>query len=206
MATAATNQVDGRSKKRPGQEEQATIITRAAVDLFSRHGTKPVSIAQICIHADVSRPTFYRCFTDKDELISSIYQHSVNAHVEEMLQRMQQGQGRKDAQWLQEALGNMFDAIFDQSQLAQLVFIESSDPDSPASEIVNEAFEHAADALEAGLAATSNEEFSRVFLKSIMAACQWIVHDAIKKGLTEEARAEAKKAVWQLACRSLLPK
>lgn len=74
MATAANNQVDGRTKKRPGQEEQAAIITRAAVDLFSKHGTKPVSIAQICTHADVSRPTFYRCFKDKDELIASMLQ------------------------------------------------------------------------------------------------------------------------------------
>jgi len=126
--------VDGRTKKRPGQEEQAAIITRAAVDLFSKHGTKLVSIAQICTHADVSRPTFHRCFKDKDELIASIYLYSVNAHVEEILRHMQ-GQGRKDSQWCQEALGNLFDAI--------------------------------------------------------------------KKGLTEEARAEAKKAVWQLACRSL---
>ncbi len=199
-----TSHADGRTKKRPGQEEQATVITRAAVDLFSKHGTKPVSIAQICTHADVSRPTFYRCFKDKDDLISSIYQHSVNAHVEKILRTLQM-QESKDAKSIQDALNDLFDAIFDQSQLAQLVFIESADPDSPASAIVNAAFEHAADVMQASLAEFSNEKISRVFLKSMMAACQWIAHDAIKKGLTTNARSEAKKAVWQLVRRSLLP-
>jgi TetR/AcrR family transcriptional regulator len=196
-------QEDGRSKKRPGAEEQAVVITQAAVELFSEHGTQGVSIAQICTHANVSRPTFYRCFTDKDELISSIYQHSVNAHVEEILRSIQT-KGPKDEQWLQKALGDLFEAIFAQSQLAQLVFIESADPDSPASQIVDQAFEHAATAMERSLAEFTNSKPSRVYLKAIMAACQWIAHDAMKKGLTKKAKAEAKEAVWQLICRSLL--
>ncbi len=205
MVSAQRKQVDGRSKKRPGQEGQAALITRAAIKLFSEHGTQPVSIAQICAQADVSRPTFYRCFKDKGELISSIYQHAVNIHVEKILRDIQR-QGWEDEAWLQTALDNLFDAIFDQSQLAQLVFIESNAPGSPASNIVNAAFEHAADVAEAWLAEYSEEQLSRVFLKSMMAACQWIVHDAIRKGLTEEAKSEAKKAAWQLVDRSLLPR
>ncbi len=204
MSTALTKQDDGRSKKRPGQESQAAIITQAAVELFGEHGTHSVSIAQICTHADVSRPTFYRCFKDKDELIASIYQYSVNAHVEEMLRSIQM-HGSKDEKWVQNALDSLFDAIFAQSKLAQLVFIESSDPHSPASQIVNTAFEHAANVIKVSLAKYSDEEVSPVFLKSIMAACQWIAHDAMKKGLTKETKAEAKKAVYQLVCRSLLP-
>ncbi len=84
MVDSAKN-IDGRSKKRPGVEEQSAIVTKAAVTLFAENGVRGVSIAQICAQAEVSRPTFYRCFEDKDALVSRIYEESVNAYVETFL-------------------------------------------------------------------------------------------------------------------------
>ena len=193
--------IDGRKKKRPGLQEQTDIIVRAAVALFIQHGTRSVSIAQICSHADVSRPTFYRCFADKEALIASIYEHSVNRHVEHMLSCWQSHE-HQHKQGLYPALDELLDAIFEQSQLAQLVFVESSDPASPASEIIEASFEHAADIL----AKVSNRQpmpQSRVYLKSIMAAMQWIVHNAIKQGLDDTSVKEAKHAAQQLVKNAL---
>ncbi len=188
---------DGRKKKRPGLEEQRRAIILAAVELFAEHGSRPISVSQICAHADVSRPTFYRCFKDKDELIYTLYQDSVNRHVEEiMLAGFSSKQVSED--WIHQALDELIDSIFERSQLAELVFIESNDPNSPAYAIVNAAFERAADVLEKWIAKHSSKKPSRVFLKSVMAACQWIAHDAIRKGLTPESKAEAKAASWQL--------
>ena len=40
---------------------------------------------------------------------------------------------------------------------------------------------------------------SKLFLKSMMAASQWVVHDAIRKGLTSKHRREAKAAACEIA-------
>jgi len=190
---------DGRSKKRPGVEEQSAIIMQAAVALFAEAGVSPVSIAQVCHRAGVSRPTFYRCFNDKDALVSRIYEESVNAFVETFLVDVRRRESRK----LKEQLERLLDSIFGQSQLARLVFRESSDPDSPAARIIDHAFEHAADSMLEQSRRKHGDQPSRVFLKSIMAAIQWIVQDAIRKGLTEDSRAEAKAAAFALVSKVL---
>jgi len=196
MAIASRN-ADGRSKKRPGVEEQSAIILQAAVTLFAGHGVRPVSVAQVCDRAGVSRPTFYRCFADKDALVARIYEESVNAFVENFLIDARLA----DAGKLQRQLDDLLESIFRQSELAQLVFRESSDPDSPAARIIDNAFEHAADVLTGGRA--SHDQPSRVYLKSVMAAVQYIVQDAIRKGLTDESKAEAKSAAFTLVSRVL---
>jgi AcrR family transcriptional regulator len=190
---------DGRSKKRPGVEEQSAIIMQAAVALFAEAGVSPVSIAQICHRAGVSRPTFYRCFNDKDALVSRIYEESVNAFVETFLVDVRQREPRK----LKQQLDGLLDSIFGQSQLAQLVFRESNDPDSPAARIIDTAFEQAADSMVEQSRRKHGDKPSRVFLKSVMAAIQWIVQDAIRKGLTEDSRAEARSAAFTLVSRVL---
>ncbi len=191
---ASAGNADGRSKKRPGVEEQSAIITQAAVSLFAEQGVRAVSVAQVCARADVSRPTFYRCFEDKDALVSRIYEESVNHFVETFLA----GARLRDSEKLKHQLDELLESIFDRSELAQLVFRESSDPDSPAARIIDEAFEHAADVMTQG-----GDKHSRVYLKSVMAAVQWIVQDAIRKGLTESNRAEAKSAAFHLVSRVL---
>ena len=190
-------QADGRSKKRPGLEEQKSIIVNAAVSLFVQHGSGAISISQICSEADVSRPTFYRCFNDKDELLSHIYQFSVNEHVEQiMLAGIKTKQ--VDKGWVQDALFELMDAIFERSDLAELVFMESNNPTSPAYEIVNTAFENIVDVLEKSITKKTKKKPSRIFLKSTLAANQWIVHNAIRSGLSKQDKQEAKEAAWEL--------
>lgn len=197
MSQALASSSDGRSKRRPGVDEQRNIILQAAVTLFANNGVRSVSIAQICGLADVSRPTFYRCFVDKEALVERLYEDSVNAHVEAFFVI---GRFRSRAQ-LETSLDALLEAIFAQSELAQLVFIESSDPTSPAARIVDRTFEHAADVMSKSW--RGSEEPSRVYLKSIMAAVQWIVQDAIRAGLTATAREEAKRAAFTLVARAL---
>ena len=197
---------DGRSKKRPGLEEQTALITQAAVELFIEQGSRSVSIAQICNHAKVSRPTFYRCFKDKEELLYNLYQYSVNDHVERILLKANSSK-LKDSHWLHAALDELLEAIFENAQLVKLVFMESNDPLSPASSIVEDAFDHAADVMEKTMNKTMKKGKtdipSRTVLKALMAAYQWIVHDAIKKGVTDDAKIEAKRAAWELTQRAL---
>lgn len=186
---------DGRSKKRPGLEEHRHNILAAAVELFRRQGSKAVSISQICARAGISRPTFYRCFPDKAALVMALYEQSVNQPVDLiMLQGLRGGESSQSQ--VQAALDALLDTIFDNARFAELVFIESNDPESPAFAIVNNAFEKIAGEL--GDAMGRSEPPSALLLKALMAACQWIVHDAIRKGLNEVTRAEAKAVAWEL--------
>jgi AcrR family transcriptional regulator len=195
----SANTIDGRSKKRPGVEEQSAIITKAAVTLFAANGVRAVSVAQICTEAQVSRPTFYRCFEDKEALVSRIYEESVNAYVESFL-----ASGHlQDTQQLKIRLDELLESIFAHSQLAQLVFFESSDPGSPAARIIDDAFEHAADVMIGSSGGSNPNNPSRIVLKSIMAAVQWIVQDAIRKGLNPATKEDAKSAAYTLVSRAL---
>ena len=199
MPASSQGKTDGRSKKRPGVDEQRDIILRAAVELFSANGTHSVSIAQICAHADVSRPTFYRCYADKAELVAAIYQNAVNEPVESMLLRAR----LSDPAQLKLGVDQMLDGIFAQAPLAKLVFMEANDPTSAASQIVDEAFARAADSLTHDLQQIGTDIPSRTYLKSVMAAIQWIAYDAIRKGLSKKDIETAKEAAFELILRAL---
>lgn len=199
MGVIVNSSADGRSKKRPGVDEQRVIIMAAAVTLFADQGVRPVSIAQICAAAEVSRPTFYRCFKDKDALVSLIYDDAVNTHVE----RFFSNGPAPGSKGMKASLDDLLDAIFEHSQLAQLIFLESSDPDSPAARIIDDAFEHAADVMSGKSSGKQRHKPSRVYLKSLMAAIQWIVQDAIRKNLTAAAKQDAKAAAYALVVKAL---
>ena len=100
---------------------------------------------------------------------------------------------------LREILDAALDGIFEQARFAELVLAESNNPASPAYRIVNEAFDQCAVIVAAWLRQQGRAEPSRVFLKAVMAACQWLVHDAIRAGPSEASRREAKDATWLLA-------
>lgn len=188
---------DGRSKKRPGLAQQRRSLIEAAVELFAQQGSRAVSISQICSLANISRPTFYRCFKDKEALVYALYQEAVKQPVEDIMLKGLAGP-KVDQDWIKASLEQLFDAIFANARFADLVFMESNDPASPAYAIVNHAFDQVADVMEQAITKNTGRKPSRVLLKSQMAACQWIVHDAIRKGLDDATRAEAKAAAWEL--------
>jgi AcrR family transcriptional regulator len=192
--------VDGRKKKRPGIEEQQQIITQAAVALFLKQGTQAVSIAQICDQADVSRPTFYRCFKDKIALLEHIYATSVNHAVADFFPS-ELDTAVIQQQAFRQAFELMYDKIFEEAELASLLFRESNDPNSPAYHIVNNSFEAAADVILNSLNLSDSKTIDKVVLKATMAANQWIVQDAIIKGLSPRHIREAKQAGWSLISR-----
>lgn len=197
MSDQASNS-DGRSKKRPGIETQHRCIIDAAVDLIAEQGSRAVSISQICDAARVSRPTFYKCFKDKHALIKALYEEAVYQPVEAIMFTALSSENRS-RQSMEDALCRLFDAIFEHHRIAELVFIESSDPLSPGYIIVDQAFDHVADTVIKSLAKSKRPKPSRVLLKAMMVASQWIAHDAIRKGLTTRSRREAKEAACQLA-------
>lgn len=189
---------DGRSKKRPGVDVQRERIVDAAVSLFIEQGSRAVSISRICQKADVSRPTFYRCFDDKEALIQWMYQYAVNDPVGDVLRSLVDDEDAASPEQARPTVDRVVDTIFERAKFAQLIYVESRDPQSPAFAIIDEAYERAVDMLVMWANANGAKSPSRVLFKSMLVACQWVVHDAIRKGLDEPARAAAKDAAWDL--------
>lgn len=186
----------GRSKKRPGIDAQRRAVVDVAVRLFTEQGTGGVSISQLCTAADISRPTFYRCFPDKDALVAHIYDLAVRDHVQVNLASVLQEGSRPEA--VRAALGVMIDRILERPRIAAFLFGESSDPRSPAHAIIQGSFDAAAREIRAWYAARGLSAPPEITLKATMVACQWIVHDTIRRGLTPAARAGAREAMWAL--------
>lgn len=186
----------GRHKPRPGIEEQSKSILDAAVYLFLASGVRSISVMQICDKADVSRSTFYRCFDSIDSLLQHIYSVSVFEPVDEfMLNNL--NDPITSSEKLRQALDTMFEDIFAQGEYADLLFRESNDPNSPAFNIVNETFDKITTTLSKALPITQNKS-DKIFIKALLNANQWIVHNAIRNGLTPANKKAAKAAAWEI--------
>jgi AcrR family transcriptional regulator len=64
---AAITSLTQREKRK--QEIRGRIVD-AAVELFSKNGCDPVTVEEICEHADVARKTFYNYYPNKQELLN----------------------------------------------------------------------------------------------------------------------------------------
>ena len=141
---------DGRTKARPGVDEQRRIIVDNAIRLFAKSNARNVSILEICRAADISRPTFYRCFEDKHALLEYVYEQSVDRYVEQIILDELPHGGDVEL-WIRQAVDRIVDAVFEQPHLAQFIFLAYGDPGLPVRSIVNRAFEHSAEILEESL-------------------------------------------------------
>lgn len=196
--TPPTTKPDGRTKPRPGVDHQRAHIAQTAVALFAEHGTASVSIAKICRAADVSKPTFYRCFTDKDALVAHVYDETIQQPVAaHMVRLLSPADG--DTARTRQSLALLAEGVFEQADAARLLFRESADTASPAHRIVSDAYDEACDAVERFYGKHGLTPPTRTTMRATMAACQWILHDAITRGLTPTAREDAVEAMWQIS-------
>lgn len=196
VIAVAANTLTKATKKRPGLEEQRKVILDAAVDLLSTRGGKAVSVSDICKNASVSRDTYYRCFADKDTLISHLYQTSVNDHIEAVL--ISWDMDYNDQQWLHKVFDKTIDAILRQHKVAQFLFVESADPNSHAYQVIHKAYDKAARRMQRWCRENNETVPSREFLVALLVATQWLVHNAIIAGMRKQDINKAKAAAEQL--------
>lgn len=60
-----------KAKKR-GRVDKRSQIVRTAKRLFSRHGSRRVTVEELCREAGVSKVTFYKHFENKVDLVRTI--------------------------------------------------------------------------------------------------------------------------------------
>lgn len=183
-------------RNRPGVEAQREVIVQAAVALFANRGSSVTSVSDICKAAGVSRDTYYRCFADKDSLISHLYQTSVNEHVLAVLNPDLMNYGDED--WVSQVSSQTVDAILERSTVAQFLYLESADPNSTAHRIINQAYDIAAERMQHWALEQFGQAPAMEFFKSLLFATQWLVHNAIVSGKTPEQVDIAKQSVKQL--------
>lgn len=186
----------GRTRNRPGVDEQRKVITQSAVSLFGDKGSSATSVSDICKAAGVSRDTYYRCFSDKDTLISYLYESSVNEHVLAVLNPELMDYEDKD--WVSKVSEQTVDAILEQSTIAQFLYLESADPNSYAHQLINEAYDKSALRMQQWAEQQFGHAPATEYFKSLLFATQWLVHNAILAGMTKPQVAIAKQSVKQL--------
>lgn len=192
----AASKPKGRAKNRPGIEKQRECIVQAAVALFASKGSSAVSVSDICKAAEVSRDTYYRCFSDKDTLISHLYESSVNEHVVAVLNP--DLMAYEDEDWVSQVSEQTVDAILERSTVAQFLYLESADPHSTAHRLINEAYDIAASRMQQWAQQQFGHAPAIEYFKSLLFATQWLVHNTITSGMTETQVQIAKQSVKQL--------
>lgn len=187
---------DGRSKPRPGIDEQRRHLVATATRLFSEQQASSVSVAELCREASVSRPTFYRCFDDKEALLSWVYDLAVHRYVEQIDFAEIPGDVPTE-QWIRERVERIVDQVLSEPDLARFVFVEYGDPASPVRDLVNRRFRGTATELASRLQAATARAPSVRYIESVFASIQWILFETLRAGLTPARIDEAKLAVWE---------
>lgn len=187
-------------KTRPGVEEQRRAILSAAVALFSAHGSATVSVSAICQQAQVSRDTFYRCYTNKDALIDALYSESISANMLAVTASPEADFG--DPAWLQQTVDQVVDEILKEHQVARFLFLESADPESRAYQVIDRAFDEVAGLMQDWCRKQYGDSPGRGpgrgCFKGLLSASQWLVQEAIHRGRTPQQVRAAKQSIEEL--------
>jgi len=181
---------------RPGVTQQRRTILDAAVQQFAATGTGATSVAAICKVAGVSRDTFYRCYSNKNELIDTLYESAVSAPM--LASVSAPGADYGDQDWLRGAIDEVVDAILAQHQVAQFLFLESADPSTHAHSVIHSAFEQVAGNMQRWCRKRYSASPSRLCFMGLLSAAQWLVHGAINDGLKPASVGSAKRAIKEL--------
>lgn len=186
---------DGRSRPRPGVDAQREGIVEAALAVFAERGTN-VSIGELCRAAQVSRPTFYRCFADRDALLRELNDRVLTGPLQLNLAAVLTES--PTAEGVRAELDAMVERVTARPDLAAFVLAESSDVRSPAWSMARTSWEDASDRIVSWYEARGVSPPSRPALLGAMAACQYVLHDAVRAGAGATAVEQAKRAMWEL--------
>lgn len=183
-------------RARPGADVQAEHLLTASLELFTQRGSAAVSISQICKHAKVSRDTFYRCFSDKNQLLEQLYARAVDQPMQLVMQSPDMNYA--DPDWIQSTVEQTIDAIASQSDAAKFLFVESALPESPLSEVVQTALRKVAKRMKRWAVQHGDDSMPVEFYMALLMSAQWLVHDAIRKGGRKQDLKKAKQATAEL--------
>lgn len=185
---------------RPGADAQAEHIVEAAIECFSQRGSAAVSVSQLCKQAKVSRDTFYRCFSGKEELLEALYRKAVEQPMQLVMRSPDMDY--RDPQWIESTVEQTIDAIAEQSGVARFLFVESTIPDSPLHQVVEDALKRVARRMKRWASDSGDDAMPLEYYMALLVSTQWLVQDALAKGGRKQDLQKAKQATKTLFYRA----
>lgn len=120
-----------RGRPVPGEAPDVRpALIDAAAAVYARHGYHGTTVEMILQQAGISRPTFYRCFSDKHAIISAVVTRANDALRERIRQVVDQGQDSVTK--VESAVDAYLAWGQEQGALAGPLYGEHGDPQSPA--------------------------------------------------------------------------
>jgi AcrR family transcriptional regulator len=116
--------------KSAGESIPETIIA-ATRYVYADTGFRDFSVELVLAEAGISRPTFYRHFKDKYDVISVVVERANRLLLDEVLQRIDGSQSLRDV--VDRGVEAYFDWGLNIGKLAGSIYREIHDPESPAS-------------------------------------------------------------------------
>jgi AcrR family transcriptional regulator len=105
------------------QQERRTRLIQAALNLFGTAGYAPVSVKQVCSHAELTERYFYESFRDREDLLLGVYNDVVTTIRAETDQAIAAAAPHVDAQ-LRAGLEAFIRTLTSDARMARLALIE----------------------------------------------------------------------------------
>jgi len=118
----------GRKKARPGLVVQRRRIFEAATRVFAHKAADSATVADVVREADISRQTFYRCFSSMDDLTDRLFEHAM-LQVVGTVGRLVDTQPVSPT-WIRDAIYEVFSLASHMGPLLSLVLKQSQRPGS----------------------------------------------------------------------------
>lgn len=135
----SSKKTDGRSQRAiEKRQARRTDILKAAVHLFSSHGFHATSIADVIAEAGISRGTFYLYFDSKEALFLDLMDLFAKRIMEVV--EVVDPAGPDPIQKIYQNVCRIVDVVFDNRELAVIVFRETYGIDSGIDQKLNKLY------------------------------------------------------------------
>ena len=108
----------------------------------------------------------------------------------------------RDPLWIETTVDQTIDAIAEQSGVARFLFVESTIPDSPLHQVVDDAPRRVAKRMKRWASDSGDETMPLEYYMALLVSTQWLVQDALGKGGRKQDLKKAKQATKTLFYRA----
>jgi len=121
-AVARAREARRADRREQARNEQRVALALAMIDAVAEHGYGKTTVAHVISRAGVSRKTFYRHFSNKEECFLATYDQISARAIRRMEQAYQEGVGWPGR--VEAAIGALFEAAIESPGAVRLVLIE----------------------------------------------------------------------------------
>jgi AcrR family transcriptional regulator len=180
----------------------ASGILRGAIEVFSRHGFAATRVEDILQAADVARRTFYKHFSNKEQVLAAIYEMATSELLGAIRSAGVAGEGPLDA------IGRALDAYLDyhvaNARLVRVLVEEAIRSDSVLHPYRKRFRQDLIELLDVAVRATSGEQNDPMFYAALVSGLEGLSLDLLASDAGPHEVARAKQVMHLLLERTLM--